>query len=498
MTEKTNSPVPRILFAAPGSGSGKTMITCGFLEILRRRGISPLSFKCGPDYIDPMFHQYVLGIPGCNLDSFFLSRNQVRNLFAEKTAFHPLGENGRMAVIEGVMGYYDGVGGVSTWSSTYEIAGITNTPVVLIVDGKASSLSLAALVKGFLEYRADSRIQGVILNRTTPMMAKRLAPCFQELGIRCFGTVPVLKEAMFESRHLGLTLPAEQKRLREKICRIADVLEETLDVDELCSLAQSVGALPEIQPSEKPAPGSGAVKKMMPESGAAKKTAAFSTKSGTWNRTPEKAGKRRIGVARDEAFCFYYQENLDVLEAAGWIPCFFSPLHDEGLPDRISALLLGGGYPECYAKELSENTAMKQAVREAALADVRILAECGGFLYLHRTLEGMDGRRYPMAGLIDAEAYRTEKLSRFGYVTLRENCGEAADGGWIRGHEFHYWDSTDSGQGMRAEKPMSDRAWTCMHKRDGLLAGFPHLYYPSNPEFITGFLDGNVGGRTEE
>lgn len=401
-----------------------------------------------------MFHQYVLGIPGYNLDSFFLPSDQVRELFVQKAS-------GSMAVIEGVMGYYDGVAGTSTWSSTYEIAGITQTPVILIVDGKTSSLSLAALVKGFLEYRPDSRIAGVILNRVSSMMEKRLRPCLEELGIRCFGSVPVDEAAKLESRHLGLTLPSEQKRLKEKIGKLADLLEKTLDIDAICSLAQSAEAL-------------------CCENGRRNRQTANDMK-GT-------ALKRSIAVARDEAFCFYYQENLDVLKDDGWTLVFFSPIHDRHLPEGISALLLGGGYPECYARELSENTAMMAEIRQAAHQGIRILAECGGFLYLHQSMEGMDGQIYPMSGVIDARAYRTGKLSRFGYVTLKDdNClkGEAL----IRGHEFHYWDSTEPGRDMRAEKPLSGREWPCIHRTKTMIAGFPHLYYPSHPELITRFLD---------
>ena len=189
MNKKRMKKLPRLLFAAPCSGSGKTVITCGILKILQRRKISCVSFKCGPDYIDPLFHQYVLGIPGYNLDSFFLSPKQVSDLFEEKV------KGADMAIFEGVMGYYDGVAGITTHASAYEIAQITKTPVILIVDGKKSSLSLAATVKGFLEYKPDSRICGVILNRTSPMMAERMRPCLEELGIRLYGTLPCCEEA---------------------------------------------------------------------------------------------------------------------------------------------------------------------------------------------------------------------------------------------------------------------------------------------------------------
>lgn len=444
--------VPRILIAAPASGSGKTMITCGLLEAMKRRKRSCVSFKCGPDYIDPMFHKYVLGIDGYNLDSFFLERGQVRKLFLEKT------KTADLAVIEGVMGYYDGIAGTSLQASSYEIAQITECPVILTVDGKKSSLSLAALVKGFMEYQENSRLAGVILNRVSPMMEQRLRPYLEELGIRCLGAVPECEEARLESRHLGLTVPKEQKKLSEKIGRLADLLEQCLDLDGILELAEGAGDLEDNvsvmrRYSERPA-----------------ETAS--------------AGKvRRMGIAVDEAFCFYYQENMDFLRENGWELLPFSPLRDAHLPDGIEAVLLGGGYPECYAKELSENTSMKNEIRRLAEGGGKILAECGGFLYLHKTLEGADGNTYEMAGILPEHGYRTKKLSRFGYITLD---GEP---GMIRAHEFHYWDSTGPGTAMKAKKPCSSRGWECMYVNDIMAAGFPHLYYQSNPPWILDFLN---------
>jgi cobyrinic acid a,c-diamide synthase len=483
---KESAHIPRILFAAPSSGSGKTMITCGFLELMKRRGMDLVSFKCGPDYIDPMFHQYVLGIPGYNLDSFFLQEEQVRKLFADKT------NSCDMAVIEGVMGYYDGVAGISTQASAYDIARITDTSVILIVDGKKSSLSIAALVKGFQEYRTDSQIAGVILNRTSAMMEKRLRPCIEELGIRCFGSVPECPEAQVESRHLGLTLPTEQIKLREKIQVLADVLEQNLDIDGILELAGRTqnlecSSVQQKNPEEKD-------HAINYESVAQLKSGVLQ-KEGV-QRKLEAFSKQRIAVARDEAFCFYYQDNLDFLKELGYELEFFSPLHDEKLPEHIHAILLGGGYPECYAKELSSNAAMLREIRDAYQAGVRILAECGGFLYLHQTLEGVDGIRYPMTGIIEADSFRTSKLARFGYVALEKikKSGEKNAEPAIRAHEFHYWDSTAPGSDMHASKPLSTRGWDCMYHTDRLLAGFPHLYYRSGPEWIRSFLENEQKG----
>lgn len=456
--QKKSREIPRLLLTAPESGSGKTVLTCGILALFKRRKISCISYKCGPDYIDPAFHRHVLGIPGYNLDSFFLPREQVCRLFVQTAG------KADMAVIEGAMGYYDGVAGTTTQASAYEIAQITDTPVVLVVDGKKSSLSLAALVKGFLAYKKDSRIQGVILNRTSPILAERLRPYLEELGIRLYGAVPVCVETQWESRHLGLTLPGEQDQLRQKVEAFADRLESCLDLDGLLELA---GSAP---PMEQARNAHGSVE------GAHRSAAG-----------QERKVLRRIAIAWDEAFCFYYQADLEALAQAGWELFPFSPLHDDHLPcPGLTGIYLGGGYPEVYAKGLSENTAMLEQIRLARAQGVKILAECGGFLYLHETLEGTDGHFYPMAGLIKARGYRTGKLSRFGYITLWDQEGREV----ARGHEFHYWDSTLQGEDLRAVKPVSGKSWDCMHVTDKMIAGFPHLYHGPGFGWAGRFLEG--------
>ena len=451
-----------ILFAAPRSGSGKTLITCGFLEAVKRKGIRPAAFKCGPDYIDPMFHQYVLGIPGGNLDSFFLNPDEVRRLSASRMRE----TKAELAVIEGVMGYYDGIGAVSKQASSWDISVITGTPSVLILDCRGASVSLAAQVKGFAEFVDNSNIRGVILNRLSPMLYERLKPVIEETGIPVFGYLPEIKECSLESRHLGLFLPGEIKNLQSKIERLAEEMEKSLDIDGLLRLA---------------------------EEGEAEKIHSIVSCS---EKAEEDSGmeiehvrKTVIAVARDEAFCFYYQENLSLMERLGAELVYFSPLRDASLPEA-DGYLFGGGYPENFAAELSGNPFMLASVREAYKRKIPILAECGGFLYLHRELEGADGQRYPMAGIIDGEGFRTDRLSRFGYLTLTGPEGQK-----IRGHEFHYWDTSLSGGSWTAVKPMSDRSWNCMVEEEGLFAGFPHLYYPSNEEWLKKWLEKAQGKR---
>lgn len=464
---------PRILLAAPGSGSGKTLLTTGLLTLFQNRGIRCRSFKCGPDYIDPMFHKYVLGIDSCNLDSFFLSQEELRTLFRKRAA------DAELSVLEGVMGYYDGIGGNSTSASTYEVATITDTPAILVVNGKGSSLSLAAQIKGFLDYRKDSHICGVILNKTNKMVGERLRPEIEKLGVRYLGAVPVCETMDIKSRHLGLTMPQEQSELRGHLNAFAKQLEEYLDVDGILELAGYSG-------------------EKLPEAGKTEQSNQTDLNQEETKQdeirpidSESEPPTRRMAVAMDEAFCFYYQENLDFLRQQGWELIPFSPLRDAALPEQIHAILLGGGYPELYAKELSANEPMLAAIRNAHAEGIKILAECGGFLYIQEHLEDERGNCWPMAGLIHADGFRTEKLGRFGYISLTQNGAVR-----IKGHEFHYWESTAPGSAFRAEKPQSDRGWDCMYRTDSLLAGFPHLYYLSGPDLILSFLSGPEGEET--
>ena len=457
---------PRIMLAAPKSGSGKTLLTCGLLEVLRRRGLNPIACKCGPDYIDPMFHRYVLGIPGRNLDSFFLPAEGVREVLVDVVREEQAG----IAVLEGVMGYYDGLGGTETSASSWEIAEITDTPAILVLDCKGASLSAAAMASGFLHFRKKSHIAGVILNRVSSMYYERLAAAVEEAsGLPVLGYLPESEEYRMESRHLGLFLPGEIDRLRERIGRLADQMEKSIAVERVLEVA---GMLPlRIENKEK--------EKAENESMEAESIAKFPA-----CQEQKVTSRVRIGVARDEAFCFYYQENFCLLEQMGAELVYFSPLRDKKIPNRVDGLLFGGGYPENYARELAKNAAMRESIRRSIAAGMPFLAECGGFLYLHRTLEGSDGKHWEMAGVYPFDAYRTNRLRRFGYVRLLTSSGQE-----IHGHEFHYWESEDPGTDWEAVKPTGNRSWRCIHEKGGQIGGFPHLYYASCPDFLRKWLD---------
>ncbi len=433
----------RILIGAPGSGSGKTLITCGLLTLLKRKGIACRSYKCGPDYIDPMFHRAVLGIPSGNLDSYFSTPDEIRARVAEETA------GVAMTMIEGVMGYYDGLGGDRTQASSYDIASVTHTPAVLVINGKGAGLSLAALIKGFLEFRRDSRIRGVIVNRVSPMMAERLRGPIEELGVEFLGCLPEMSGLKLESRHLGLVMPHELETLESSLEQLADQMEQSLDIPRLLSLAQEGGVL------------TGKEKKLL------------SVKE----RVP-------IAVARDRAFCFYYEENLQLLREAGAELVEFSPLKDRRLPEGACGLILGGGYPELFGAELEENRAMREAVFRAAAEGLPVMAECGGFMYLKDQMEGTDGKLYSMAGVLSGVCRNSGRLGRFGYLEL-----QGLEEGPVKGHEFHYWDCTENGSLCTAVKPAGGKSWACMERKGGVTAGFPHLYYPSNRKIPEEFVE---------
>ncbi|MDO5117011.1 MAG: cobyrinate a,c-diamide synthase [Eggerthellaceae bacterium] len=442
---------PRILISAVSSGSGKTTITSGLLRCLARRGMKLEAYKCGPDYIDPMFHKRVLDTPCRNLDLFFSTEDEVRTLFGQSS------QNAELAVLEGVMGFFDGLGGTTTQASAYHLARTTHTPVILIADGRGTSLTLASVIKGVQEFREQTHIAGVIVNRCSKSAYSLISRAVEsECDIPVLGYVPVEHDAVLESRHLGLITADEVTDLQARIDKMADLLDDSVDVDGLIAIARDAEPFEyepfEIEPIVQNAP--------------------------------------VIAVANDNAFCFYYEESLERLRQLGATIVGFSPLHDEKLPEDADALYFGGGYPELYAKELSANEAMLASVRHACGTGMPIFAECGGFLYLKEHLTDLEGIEWPLAGILPGGAHYTGKLSRFGYIELAaQQAGFAAQiGETFRAHEFHYYDSDENGTAFHARKPLSKRNWDCCYSDNHLFAGFPHLYLPAAPRFAENFV----------
>ncbi len=437
--------IPRVLFAGTNSGCGKTTVTCAVLQALVNRGMKVGAFKCGPDYIDPMFHSRIIGAKSANLDLFFFEENTARYLLAKNAADRDV------SIIEGVMGFYDGMGLTTLRGSTWETANQTESPVVLVVNGKGASLSVLASIQGFLDFVPDSGIRGVILNSCTASTYQALKGEIERRfagKVLPLGFLPKMPDCTLESRHLGLVTAAEITDLREKLDKLASQAEESIDLNGLLKLANTA------------------------------KPISF---------TPVLLQKQtesvRIAVARDNAFCFYYEDSLEALTEMGAQLVPFSPMEDSELPQNIHGLYLGGGYPELYARQLSDNRSMRESVLAALRRGLPCIAECGGFMYLTEAIG-----EYPMVGFLPGKSFDNKKLTRFGYVTLtakRDNLLCAA-GEQIRGHEFHHWDAAQTGDAFVAEKS-TGKQWDCVFADEHLYAGYPHFHFYANPAFAQRF-----------
>ena len=431
----------QFLLAAPRSGSGKTTMTCALLMALKRRGCAPCAFKSGPDYIDPMFHRAVLGVESRNLDLFFSAPETVRTLYAKGAAGHGA------AVCEGAMGFYDGLGGVSDRASAWHLADTLGLPVLLVVEPKGQSLTLAAELNGLKNFRTPSHIAGILLNNCTARMHALLAPMLEkETGLPVLGFLPKLPEAVIGSRHLGLYTAAEVENLQQKLALLADAAEEHIDWPRLLALCEKEPPALPVQPEMPPA-------------------------------------RVRIAVAQDEAFCFTYAETLEAFRDAGAEVVFFSPLRDTALPENIGGLYLPGGYPELHARELSENTSLLREIKQKIKSGLPTAAECGGFLYLGQSLTDAEGQSWPMAGVLPGEAKDAGRLVRFGYAALSADSDSMLfrAGESFPIHEFHHWDSTANGTALAAKKPVGGAAWRCGFVNEHFYAGFPHLYWAGTP-----------------
>ena len=430
----------QLVLAAPRSGSGKTTAACALLAALTARGLTPCAFKSGPDYIDPMFHRAVLGVESHNLDLFFSAPQTARALYARHAAGHGA------AVVEGAMGYYDGLGGVTDTASAWQLADTLDLPALLVVRPKGASLTLAAELRGLTAFRTPHHIAGILLNDCTQGLCALLKPMLEkETGLPVVGCLPPLPEAAIESRHLGLKTAAEIDDLQHKIQLLSDAAQQPIDWPLLHTLF------------DRPAPA--AVPCTVP---------------------PPRV---RLAVARDAAFCFTYAETLEAFRDAGAEVVFFSPLRDTALPENIGGLYLPGGYPELHARELSENTSLLREIKQKIESGLPTAAECGGFLYLGQSLTDAEGQSWPMTGVLPGEAKDAGRLVRFGYAALSADSDSMLfrAGESFPIHEFHHWDSTANGTALAAKKPVGGAAWRCGFVNEHFYAGFPHLYWAGTP-----------------
>ena len=444
--------IPRFVIAATQSGAGKTTIVAGILAALKKRGLKVQSYKVGPDYIDGGFHSVASGVPAHNLDTWLVGKEKLADIFFETFS------DADIAVIEGVMGLFDG--GKSGISSTAEIAKILNAPVILVIDCKSMGQSAAAVALGFKNFDKDLNFAGVILNRIgSDSHKKMIVDELEKLQIKCYGAIKRNAEFFLPERHLGL-VPTAENNFAEVIEKISAAIEKQINLDEVLELANSAGNFPAKIISDK--------KIFKPEI--------------------------KIAVAKDEAFNFYYAESLRELEKLGAEIIFFSPLRDKNLPENICGLILGGGFPEMFAAELEKNISMREDIKNFAEKKLPIFAECGGYMYLMKSITNFEGKVFEMCGVIPNCAKMTNKLQMVGYVsaTLTKNCiiGDVNDK--IQAHEFHF---------SVEEKNLSEeKIFDCEKLRTGekyfagwangnIVASYLHLHFVGCPSVAKNFVD---------
>ena len=480
---KGNMPdLPRVLIAGTGSSSGKTMTTAALLSILKDKGLDPVAFKCGPDYIDPMFHKKVLGIDSLNLDTFLAGQDGVRELVLNAAT------SGRhYAVMEGVMGIYDGHSPGSPDGSCYEIASITNTPVILVVDASGVGRTVISLIKGVLADDFNKLIKGIILNKMSDGYYDKILPHLKDEvskvrpDVVILGHIPRSDDIGIDSRHLGLKLPGEFADINARIARFAKIMEKGCDIEKIVAIMGSDKTVSSKTRSRSCS--------NVADARLEKTSPSADVSTGYFSETFYRP--LIVAVALDEAFCFYYPQNLSLLEELGADIVYFSPLHDKTIPQNADVLLFGGGYPELHLSELAANHFMLESVQNAIKNGMACIAECGGFMYLHDAIFDKNGIEYKMTGVIDGKCHYTGHLVNFGYTKIT-GCNNGSDPGsslaGMRGHEFHYYDSSATAGDLKLCKLSSGKEYNGMILTDNCLLGWPHLYYPSKPEAVEAFF----------
>ncbi|AMA71415.1 MULTISPECIES: cobyrinate a,c-diamide synthase [Aneurinibacillus] len=441
----------RIIIAGTGSGAGKTTVTLGLMAALKQRGLTVQGFKCGPDYIDPAYHTAITGRPSRNLDSWMLKEDVMRGVLARAS------RDADISIIEGVMGLYDGKSPTEDIGSTAEISILTQTPVVLVLNVQSMARSAAAVVKGFQMLNPKVSIVGVIANHAGSEGHGKLIreAVEKECGIPLLGTLTRTPEVRIPERHLGLLPAVERGELEPLFVRLGEMIAQHIDVDRLLQLA-------DIPP--------------LPQANAEADSIVL-----------DKAPIVRIAVAKDAAFNFYYQENIEMLEAAGAECVFFSPLAGETVPEDVNGLYIGGGFPEEFAPELAREASVRTSIRRAIERGVPTFAECGGFMYLTEEIVTTDGESYHMVGVIPGRTRMHTKRAALGYreVTGMKGNFLLSEGEIARGHEFHY-STFEPGADFQPAYETRSRFGS---KREGvilknLVAGYTHLHFASQPSLV--------------
>jgi cobyrinic acid a,c-diamide synthase len=447
--------IPRVAVAAPSSGCGKTTISTGIMSAFAER-YNVQGFKIGPDYIDPSYHTAATGRVSRNLDTWMLSAAQVKRIFA-------LAQHGAdVCVIEGVMGLFDGYDGLTERGSTAEASKILSAPVILVINAEKVARSAAAIALGFRDFDPAVSIAGVIVNNVgSERHARWVTEAIEAIGMQVIGCVPRMEKLNVPERHLGLFIAEERSAATNLFVQeAASVVKKYVDMEKVFAIAESAPDF-EFAFSESPA-------------------------------TPQTT--LRIAVARDEAFCFYYEDNLDLLRDFGAEIVFFSPLRDAELPPNISGIYLGGGYPELYASQLAANSSLRAAIKEAARRHIPIYAECGGLMFLTRHFENQDGQKFPMLDIISGHAQMSPRLT-LGYreaETLRDNI-LLPKGATIRGHEFHYSEWIRLDENSSPAYAIKSRDKNDVQQEgfadDHILASYVHVHFESNPSLAQNFVN---------
>jgi cobyrinic acid a,c-diamide synthase len=450
-----------IVIAGTNSGAGKTTISLGIMKALSET-YKVIPFKIGPDYIDAAYHRWACGNFSYNLDVHMIGEDGIKRLYGQKA---PLGD---VAVVEGVMGMYDGMDDRSYGSTAY-ISKLLNLPVILVFDASSMAASASAMVMGYRDYDRDVKLAGVILNRVgSHKHYELLKRCIErDIGIPVLGYLPNDPSVMIPERHLGLVPAFENSGLDEHLSRLSQRIKDYVDLNAIIDIAD--------MNSDK--------------------------QEGDKHVRTTDYPLVKIGVAWDEAFNFYYKAGLETFEEMGARMVPVSLLRDKALPGDIDGLYIGGGFPEIFAAQLSQNTSMLRSVRDAIEDGLAVYAECSGLMYLCRSLTDLSGQRFPMVGIYDAEAVMTKGLKHFGYVkaeVLTDNILSEA-GNVLEGHEFHHSEIKgilpNACYSVKKTKGDSDESWPCGYAYKNCLATYVHIDFFAHPELARHFITQNLSSR---